>query len=205
MLSTNFVTRTITAIILLTLVITIFLLGKWTVYFSIMSIALLSCKEIHNLIKSYGITYLLLTMIMVVIPYSALMYLYSSNQSILIWLMLCIWTTDISAYCFGKKYGGKKILPSISPNKTWSGLIGAIIMSTICGIIVTYTYHLPNSFLLLGGLIAIISQIGDFFESMIKRIYKASDSGSILPGHGGILDRMDGIIFTAPFLSIFFV
>ena len=204
-LSANFITRTITAIILLSVAITVFFLGSWAVDFLIISIALLSCRELYNLIKSYRITYLLLATIMIIIPYSALIYLYSSNQNMLIWLMLCIWTTDISAYCFGKKYGNKKIFPTISPNKTWAGLIGAIIMSSICGIIVTYIFHLPSSFLFLGGIIAVIAQIGDFFESLIKRIYKASDSSSLLPGHGGILDRMDGIIFTAPFLSMFFV
>ena len=201
--SGNLIARIITAVVLLSLVTTVFFLGKWAVYSLIMSVALLSCKELLGIIKSNGVIYLLLVIIMVIIPYSALIYVYSANQNILIWLMLCIWTTDISAYFFGKSFGERKIFPKISPNKTWAGLMGAMVMSAMLGAIFAYLLHLPYSFLLFGPLIAVISQLGDFFESMIKRIYKVDDSSSILPGHGGILDRMDGIIFTAPFISMF--
>lgn len=117
--------------------------------------------------------------------------------------MLCVWATDIAAYSFGKIIGGKKILSIISPKKTWSGLIGGVVMSWICGLLTAYFLKLPYYFLFLGAPIAIVSQIGDFFESAVKRVYSVNDSGYILPGHGGVLDRMDGVIFTAPMITWF--
>jgi phosphatidate cytidylyltransferase len=115
-----------------------------------------------------------------------------------------VWTTDISAYAFGKWIGGAKLAANISPNKTWAGLIGAMITTGLVFILIGEVYHLPSSLrlMLLGALFAVISQIGDMGESWLKRKANLKDSGSLLPGHGGILDRIDGVITAAPLYAI---
>jgi phosphatidate cytidylyltransferase len=116
-------------------------------------------------------------------------------------ISICIFT-DIGGYAFGKIIGGKK-LSKISPNKTISGMVGSFIFSAVPLIIVlNYNYldlefNLTNIMFCL--LISLISQLGDLFISLIKRKAKIKDTGNLLPGHGGVLDRVDGIIFAVPF------
>ena len=122
------------------------------------------------------------------------------------WLLGVVVCTDTFAYFGGRAFGGPKLAPRISPKKTLSG--------SICGffgaLLATYVFWLyvdiGLSFqlnLLIGGLIGLFSQIGDLLESLVKRCYHVKDSGSILPGHGGCLDRLDGLIFAAPLLLTF--
>jgi phosphatidate cytidylyltransferase len=110
--------------------------------------------------------------------------------------------TDIGGYVFGKIIGGKK-LSKISPNKTISGTIGSFIFSIIPLIVVLNFNYIDLAFnsinIIFCLLISLISQLGDLFISLIKRKAKIKDTGNLLPGHGGILDRMDGIIFAVPF------
>jgi len=119
-------------------------------------------------------------------------------------ISICFFT-DIGGYVFGKIIGGKK-LSKISPNKTIAGAIGSFIFSIIPLIIalnfnfLDLEFNLTNIIFCL--LISLISQIGDLFISLIKRKAEIKDTGNLLPGHGGILDRMDGIIFAVPFSYI---
>ena len=103
------------------------------------------------------------------------------------------------AYVFGKTIGGAKLAPVISPNKTWAGLAGGIIGAAIIGAVMSF--FIPNTsaiyLIMFGGILAVISQIGDLFESYLKRKYDVKDSGGILPGHGGMLDRLDGMLAVA--------
>jgi phosphatidate cytidylyltransferase len=107
-----------------------------------------------------------------------------------------VWATDVMAYVFGKTIGGPKLAPVISPNKTWAGLLGGVIGAAIIGAAISF--FLPNTTVLylvvFGSILAVISQIGDLFESSLKRKYDVKDSGVILPGHGGMLDRLDGML-----------
>ena len=119
---------------------------------------------------------------------------------ILFLLIICI-STDIGGYIFGKSIGGKK-LTSISPNKTYSGSLGSIFLSLIVGYIF---YQIQSDLILINInmfifiiLISLLSQIGDLLISFLKRKAKIKDTGSILPGHGGILDRIDGILLAVP-------
>ena len=115
--------------------------------------------------------------------------------------MICI-STDIGGFIFGKLVGGKK-LTQISPNKTYSGVFGSFFLSITFG----YFYYIfyktylifEVNYLILIAIISLISQIGDLIISFLKRKAKIKDTGSILPGHGGILDRIDGILFALPF------
>ena len=121
------------------------------------------------------------------------------NQKILFFLLItvCI-SSDIGGYIFGKIFKGKK-LTKISPNKTYSGLIGSYIFSLIFSVIFFFDYSSLNKIIIFSLVISSISQIGDLIISFLKRKAKVKDTGNILPGHGGILDRVDGLIIAVPF------
>ncbi|BAL61986.1 phosphatidate cytidylyltransferase [Melissococcus plutonius] len=128
---------------------------------------------------------------------------------ILLYGLFVVWATDIGAYMIGRKYGKKKLLPAVSPNKTIEGAIGgvgsAIVIAFIFILItsrqIVYPYSLPVM-LILTGMFSIIGQFGDLVESSIKRHYGVKDSGNILPGHGGILDRFDSLLFVFPIMHL---
>jgi len=114
-----------------------------------------------------------------------------------------VWATDIGAYAFGRMIGGPKIAPSISPSKTWAGLLGGIftVAALILIVFTIQTEQWPNQWgialplSMLGAvLIAVIAQAGDFFESWLKRRADMKDSGTLIPGHGGLFDRIDGLL-----------
>jgi len=125
---------------------------------------------------------------------------------VVLWMMIVIWSMDTGAYFVGKNIGGPKMSPTISPNKTWSGLIGGTVTAILGSGIYTYFMKEQNILffenatilLILSGLFAILSQIGDLAESALKRKFSVKDSGSIIPGHGGVMDRVDGVLFVAP-------
>ena len=111
-------------------------------------------------------------------------------------LSICI-STDIGGYFFGKIFKGKK-LTSISPKKTYSGMFGSFILSTLISFIFYKNLNLYLNYILITFIISFISQLGDLFISFLKRKAKLKNTGSVLPGHGGILDRLDGILFAVP-------
>ena len=117
----------------------------------------------------------------------------------IIWVMVIVWSADTLAYFAGRIIGGPKLAPSISPKKTWAGLAGAIVGSAFASAILT-AFVAPSSFwplLLIAGLFAIVEQGGDLFESSLKRHYGLKDSGRLIPGHGGVIDRVDGLTIVA--------
>ena len=115
-------------------------------------------------------------------------------------VLAVVWATDTFAYLVGKNVGGPKLAPRVSPNKTWSGFIGGIVFAVLSGLAVAYGYkasgQLPNvSWMLvpIAIVLSVVSQFGDLFESWVKRRSGAKDSGRIIPGHGGLMDRIDGL------------
>lgn len=141
------------------------------------------------------------------LPIWSLIALYSSHSSTSVLVLFAlVWTTDSCAYFTGKRFGVRRLWPRISPNKTWEGLAGGVLAAAFCGGLASFFGALALSVpygVLLGGVIALISQAGDLFESWLKRRAGVKDSGSFIPAHGGILDRVDGLIFAAPaFLMI---
>jgi phosphatidate cytidylyltransferase len=122
-----------------------------------------------------------------------------ADPRLLLALLATIWIADSAAYFAGKNFGKHKLAPSISPGKTWEGVLGAQIAVTVYGIVLYFTFNI-NNFAIFPALWLITSfgVIGDLFESMLKRQANMKDSGQILPGHGGILDRIDGIIPSLP-------
>ena len=119
---------------------------------------------------------------------------------ILIYLVLICILTDLGGYIFGKTFKGKK-LTKISPNKTYSGMFVSFLLPLVFAIFYTYTLSFTdyNVIILTTILVSLVSQCGDLFISYLKRKAKVKDTGNMLPGHGGILDRIDGILFAVPF------
>ncbi len=128
-----------------------------------------------------------------------------SGLVFVVYALLVVWTTDSGAYFVGRKLGKNKLWPEISPNKTIEGFIGGIVIAVVFAIIMQLiTPFAPSYIMLIIGTIvlSIIGQMGDLVESAIKRHYGVKDSGNILPGHGGILDRLDSLLFVLPFLNL---
>lgn len=113
---------------------------------------------------------------------------------LVIWVFLVVWATDIGAYFAGRAIGGPKLAPSISPGKTWAGFYGGVAAATILGGAWALFAGLPLVLLLLAPLFAVVAQGGDLFESWMKRRAGVKDSGTWLPGHGGVFDRLDGLL-----------
>lgn len=120
--------------------------------------------------------------------------------AIIVWLVLAIWLTDICAFFAGRAVGGPKLAPTISPNKTWAGLIGGVVAAAVWSVAWSSWQQVESlaSMALIGAATAVLAQLGDLGVSMIKRRFGAKDSGRLIPGHGGLLDRMDGFIGAAP-------
>ncbi|MBN7805303.1 phosphatidate cytidylyltransferase [Agrobacterium rosae] len=115
----------------------------------------------------------------------------------MVFVFAIVWATDILAYFVGRAIGGPKLAPSISPGKTWSGAIGGTVSGVVAGGAVSAIYHgrIGVVVLALALALSVFSQIGDLFESFIKRRFKVKDSSHLIPGHGGFMDRVDGLVF----------
>lgn len=122
-----------------------------------------------------------------------------------LFLLLAIWATDIGAYAAGRTIGGPKLAPRISPKKTWAGLLGGMAAAALVGLALSplATVSSPGACALVAAVIAVVGQAGDLFESYMKRRCDVKDSGSLIPGHGGLLDRIDGLVMAAPVFALF--
>ena len=130
------------------------------------------------------------------------------NSDILISIFILIWTNDTFAYLVGKNFGKNKLFPSVSPKKTIEGFIGGLLFSVIGGILLAkYFIEAKHIYfwIIIAIIVSIFSTLGDLIESKLKRVAGVKDSGTIMPGHGGILDRLDSIIFVIPFINLFYL
>ncbi len=119
--------------------------------------------------------------------------------ALVLWLLLVVWATDIGAYVAGRALGGPKLAPRVSPSKTWSGLVGGMAAAGLVGGLVGLALGAGLGFPAgLGVALAAVAQVGDLFESFLKRRASVKDSGHLIPGHGGLLDRVDGLAAAAP-------
>ncbi len=118
------------------------------------------------------------------------------------WTMALVWACDIGAFFAGRSIGGPKLAPRLSPNKTWAGLIGGTIAAAMLGGALHAVAGLPLALAACSPLLAVLSQMGDLYESWLKRRAGVKDSGNILPGHGGVLDRLDGLVPVAPVAAL---
>jgi len=124
------------------------------------------------------------------------------------WLLLAVlstvWLADSAAYFAGKRFGHHKLAPEISPGKTWEGVAGAMLASTFYGLLLCHYLHISRWLIVGLWIIVVLSIMGDLFESLLKRQAGKKDSSHLLPGHGGVLDRIDGLISTLP-LVLFYI
>ncbi len=134
--------------------------------------------------------------------------LHPDGLALILWLLLVIWAMDIGAYFAGRAIGGPKLAPRASPNKTWAGLIGGMLGAAIMGVLVggvvtgAKNYADAQILALPAALLGAWSQAGDIAESLVKRHFGVKDMSQLIPGHGGILDRVDGLLFAAPALAL---
>jgi phosphatidate cytidylyltransferase len=155
--------------------------------------------EWRQLTKRWGLGWATGGFLYAAIPAIALIWIRliePDNQwpKLLLWVFIVTWATDIGAYFVGRTIGRNKLAPSISPGKTIEGLFGGAIAAGLLGGAWVIDQHLGRALLFLGPLFAIAAQAGDLFESWIKRRAGVKDSGNWLPGHGGVLDRLDGLV-----------
>ena len=221
-MSQNFLKRTITSFILLFLLFFINFSHQYIFIFSILLLGLIVCVEANSIFfklttiqklnqktitKKINFKFIFLNIItfcyifFIFCNFAYEIHKFLSPIFFLYVISICFFT-DMGGYFFGKTFGGKK-LSKISPNKTISGTIGSFIFSIIPLIIIFNTNYLDLEFninnILFSLLVSLVSQLGDLFVSYLKRNAEVKDTGKILPGHGGVLDRVDGIIFAVPF------
>ncbi len=192
--------RTISIIFIIPIVLLfVYLKGSFFVAIIIIA-AVLMAFEWQNITASAksNCKWQLLGVAYIAIPSISLFYLinFPEGEKIIYFLFVVVWCTDIGGYLFGKTIGGRKLAPSISPNKTWAGFFGGIFLAIIAGY---YFEVLSVSYVVI---ISIAAQLGDLLESKIKRIYEFKDSGNLIPGHGGMLDAVDGLVIAAPILLL---
>ena len=121
-------------------------------------------------------------------------------------LFVLIWSSDTFAYLTGKFFGKHKMAPKISPKKTWEGFAGGVVLTLVLGFFVEkYFPELRGNWMIVGLLVSIFAPLGDLVESQLKRSFAVKDSGNIIPGHGGVLDRLDSFIICAPGVYLYFI
>ena len=206
MITKNIKKRVITSIVLLILVILI-TVSKISLVFSLLCLGILSILEFLNISKKIFKNKLSMFLtntffIFFVFIFCYLFYVFSlfyQFKVILYSILLGCIASDRGGFVFGKIFKGPK-LTKISPNKTISGAIGSIILSitTVTGLIFYFAGYFDYKILLIGLITSVFSQLGDLFFSLLKRKAKIKDTGNILPGHGGVLDRLDGIFVGLP-------
>jgi phosphatidate cytidylyltransferase len=161
--------------------------------------------EWRRLAVGWGLSWTIAGFFYAMVPALALLWLRDrapQGLELIFWVFIVTWTTDIGAFFAGRAIGGPKLAPSISPNKTWAGLIGGMVSAALAGLAWTQYVMLPEALIWLAPLFAAAAHGGDLFESWLKRRSGAKDSGSLLPGHGGVLDRLDGLVVVATLTAL---
>jgi phosphatidate cytidylyltransferase len=150
-----------------------------------------------------------LAFLYIIIPFVLIQFLLSTNiqndwnSNLILYMFILTWTFDTFAFIFGVNFGRHKILPSVSPNKSWEGFTGGFLFTILSAYIITYFLVLNLQIvIIMSFLIPFTATLGDFIESYYKRQAGVKDSGKLIPGHGGILDRMDAFMITIPVIYI---
>lgn len=164
---------------------------------AVLSMALAARRGEPVLWQGAGAIYLCVPMLAILLLRDA-----PHGAMIIIGLFIAIWMTDTGALIFGNLIGGPRLWPSLSPNKTWAGTLGGIVVAAAAeaGFVMLLGGHAMTG-VVLGSGIAIVAHCGDLFESWVKRVFRRKDSGSMIPGHGGVLDRIDSTLAAAPCLA----
>ena len=189
--------RTLTGLVLIAAALLAAVEGGNVFAFMVAAVATLLFYEWTRLVRGWGMAWYLSGFVYALIPALALLWIRERDAhglALLVWAFIVTWSTDIGAYFSGRSFGKRKLAPTISPNKTVEGLYGGIAAATLLGGAWAVSTGLGPALLLLAPLFAIAAQAGDLFESGMKRKAGVKDSGAWLPGHGGALDRLDGLV-----------
>ncbi len=163
--------------------------------FSTMSFSVLK----GELVRRYSFLSALLVLCLLA-PFSVLFHL-PEWRKLIVFIMILVFSVDTAAWFFGRKFGKNKLWPAVSPNKTVEGAVGGLVVSTLLSTLCWWLFfgEISLSFSLFFALLAILSQFGDLAQSKLKRLYEIKDSSRIIPGHGGVYDRLDALLFVIPF------
>ena len=189
------VVRTLTGLILIVAALLVAFQGGYLLAVVVAAIATAMFYEWTRLTRGWGALWYVSGFFYALLPALALLWIRErAGIDLLLWAFIVTWSTDIGAYFAGRQFGRRKLAPTISPGKTVEGLLGGVVAATLLGGVWVFAVGLGNALLVLAPIFAIAAQAGDLFESSIKRHAGAKDSGSWLPGHGGVLDRLDGLV-----------
>lgn len=191
--------RILSALVMLPVAVAAIWYGGWAFTLLVAAAALAMAWEWLRMVDrgtapllfAFGLPYITL-------PAAALVWLRSdpvAGFETILWLLCMVWATDIGAYAAGRTIGGPKLAPRFSPKKTWAGLVGGVISAAVVGAAFASWLGLSLiGFASLSGVLAVVAQAGDIFESAVKRRFDVKDSSNLIPGHGGVLDRVDGVL-----------
>jgi phosphatidate cytidylyltransferase len=178
--------------------------GGWLFAIAVATGAGLIFVEWRAMTRGWGAGWFVGGVAYALVPAIALLWtrLLPDGASLVLWAFVVTWATDIFAYLVGRAFGGPKLAPAMSPNKTWSGLAGGVAGATLLGGLLASYLGLPTEFLLAAPIFAVAAQIGDLLESGLKRRAGVKDAGKMLPGHGGVMDRLDGLVPVAVMTAV---
>lgn len=217
LLTSSLFKRIISAIIIAPIFIYVIVLGDWPLALWLILAYAISIFEWVGLARKLTlfVPTLFMGVIYMAISYGSFMALREIYSINILMLFLCmIWASDIGAYFVGKTIGGPKLIQKISPNKTWSGFFGAIVSPAILAVVWVFVFGLHAMFddnpfhvvypvaLLLGIVTGCVGQAGDLLISFVKRLAGVKDTGALIPGHGGLLDRIDSLLLGAPIFLV---
>ena len=197
--------RSLAGIVLILLALgTAFLGGYYFAIFAALASVMLF-YEWRRLVRGWGFGWVVAGFIYALLPALSLLWIRDrapQGLELLLWVFIVTWATDIGAYFAGRAIGGPKLAPAISPNKTIAGLIGGVISAGLAGYAWVELTRMSAILFWLAPLFAVAAQAGDLFESGLKRRAGVKDSGTWLPGHGGALDRLDGLVVVATLTAL---
>ena len=192
----NLATRIVSGLVMIAVALGAAVFGGYVFAVLVAAAAAMIFVEWTRMVRGWGLGWQLGGFAYALLPALALLWIRERaphDLMLLLWVFIVTWSTDIGAYFAGRAIGGPKLAPMISPNKTWAGLIGGMIAAALLGGYWANFTGLSPKLLWLAPLFAVGAQAGDLFESGLKRRAGVKDSGTILPGHGGVMDRLDGL------------
>lgn len=196
--------RTVSGIAMILVALFALWMGSWVFALLLAVIGVLMAIEIKALVRDLDADIKVLSVAYVLFPIGGMLALRQGHHGfgLALWTLAIVWATDIFAYFSGRYFGGAKLAPAISPSKTWSGLAGGVVGAGIIGPVIASLMDLPLICYVFGAPLGCLAQGGDLFESWLKRKAGVKDSGNLIPGHGGVLDRLDGVVPVATLMGV---
>ena len=189
--------RSLTGAVLIAVALVASFAGGNVFAYAVAAVATAMFYEWTRIVRGWGAAWYASGFVYALLPALALLWIRERDAhglELLLWVFLVTWSTDIGAYFVGRAIGRRKLAPSISPGKTVEGLVGGMAVAAVVGGAFALATGLGKPLLILAPLFALAAQAGDLFESGMKRRAGVKDSGTWLPGHGGVLDRLDGLV-----------